>query len=190
MMPAIGRGIYRRAFLSGAALLILSFGVSAVSGCHTIAAHRRDARPGNFGVVNAALFRGAQPNGAELEVLRNLGVRTVVNLRTTPDTWTEEASRVRALGMNYVAVPMRGLVAPTDAQVARVLELIETAKAPVFLHCEHGADRTGTVVACYRMTSDGWPTGRALVEAESYGLSMFQFGMRRYIRNYVPAAGR
>jgi len=189
-MPAIGRGISRRAFLSGASLLTLSFGVSAVSGCHTIDAHRRDAKPGNFGVVNAALFRGAQPNGAELEVLRNLGVRTVVNLRTTPDTWTEEAGRVRALGMNYVAVPMRGLVAPTDAQVARVLELIETAKAPVFLHCEHGADRTGTVVACYRITSDGWPTGRALSEAESYGLSMFQLGMRRYIRNYVPTADR
>jgi protein tyrosine/serine phosphatase len=88
--------------------------------------------------------------------------------------------------MDYVAAPMRGLSAPTDAQVARVLELIENGPAPVFVHCEHGADRTGTIVACYRMKTDGWSAERALVEAKTYGFSVFQIGMRHYVRNYRP----
>ena len=48
--------------------------------------------------------------------------------------------------------------------------------------------RTGTIVACYRMGHDGWTNEQALEEARHYGLSAWQFGMTRYIREYSPPA--
>jgi protein tyrosine/serine phosphatase len=189
-MPPLGLSVLRRAGLIGGALLTLGFVAPAVVGCHPFASRARESGPPNFGTVSPEFYRGAQPRESDLETLRRLGVRTVINLRETADSWRDEESKIRALGMDYVAVPMHGLSAPTDAQVARVLDLIENGPAPVFVHCEHGSDRTGTIVACYRIKNDGWSAERALVEAKTYGFSVFQIGMRRYVLNYVPPAHR
>ena len=88
--------------------------------------------------------------------------------------------------MVYLNVPLPGLGAPTDAQVVLVLSLLESSRPPVFVHCEHGADRTGTIMACYRMQHDGWTTDQAMAEARLYGMSALQFGMKHYLQNYLP----
>ena len=160
-----------------------------ISGCGSVS-HGVPASEGilNFGRVNGALFRGAQPDERGMASVARLGVRTIINLRLAADTWRDEETFARAHGLGYFSVPLRGLGAPTDAQVAQVLALIESSPPPVFVHCEHGADRTGTIIACYRMRHDGWTVDQALAEAKLYGLSVFQVGMRRYIREFLPAA--
>lgn len=144
----------------------------------------------NFGRVNPTLFRGAQPDEAGMAGLQRLGVRTVINLRLASDTWPAEEASARAHGLTYVTAPLAGLSAPTPAQVSHILALIESSPAPVFIHCQHGADRTGTIVACYRMQHDGWTVERAFAEAKQFGFSVFQFGMRRFIEAFSPAAAR
>jgi protein tyrosine/serine phosphatase len=141
----------------------------------------------NFGQVNRGLFRGAQPDGPGMALLQRLGIQTIINLRLPADTWSEEEALAHTLGLGYVSVPLRGLSAPTDADVMRILALIESSPPPVFIHCEHGSDRTGTIIACYRVQHDDWTGERALAEAKSYGFSIFQFGMRRYIRTFSAA---
>lgn len=138
----------------------------------------------NFGRVNGTLFRGAQPDERGLENLQRLGVATIINLRMAADAWHGEADAAHRHGLVYVNVPLQGLGAPTDAQVTRVLSLLESSRPPVFVHCEHGADRTGTIVACYRMRHDGWTPDQAMAEAERFGMSGWQFGMRSYVRDY------
>lgn len=140
----------------------------------------------NFARVTPALFRGAQPDERGLASLARLGVRTVINLRMPADTWPGEEAAARAQGLTYVNVPLPGLSAPTDAQVAQVLGLIATSPSPVFVHCEHGADRTGTIIASYRMQQDGWTAEQAFAEAKLYGFSALQFGMRHYILTRTP----
>jgi len=164
-------------------------GVLLASGC-LFAPRGLPASAGvpNFGRVNATLFRGAQPDAAGLAHLRDLGVRTIINFRQPSDTWPDEASSAHALALGYVSMPLPALRAPTDAQVARILALIAASPPPVFIHCEHGADRTGTLVACYRMQHDGWTFDRAFAEAKLYGFSPFQIGMRHYLRSFQPAA--
>ena len=81
--------------------------------------------------------------------------------------------------------PLPGLSAPENADVERVLALIASSPSPVFVHCEHGADRTGTIVACYRMRHDGWTAAQAMAEAQRHGISVFQFGMKRFIRGFT-----
>jgi uncharacterized protein (TIGR01244 family) len=143
----------------------------------------------NFHQVNESIYRGGQPGGEGWSSLSKLGVKVVVDLRREDESSaSREAQAVQVAGMRYVNVPMNGVTAPTDEQVSKVLALLENASpaSPVFVHCRRGADRTGTVIACYRMAHDQWRRDRALQEADSYGMSRIEIGMRRYIANFQP----
>jgi tyrosine-protein phosphatase SIW14 len=83
---------------------------------------------------------------------------------------------------------MKGFVAPTDEQVSKALALLDSnSDESVFMHCRRGSDRTGTVIACYRIAHDHWKNDQALKEARSYGMYSFEVGMKRYIQNFKPA---
>lgn len=144
----------------------------------------------NFGEVTAHLYRSAQPDGPALEALARRGVKTIINLRMPGDIDPAEEAFARGHGIQYLSVPLSGFRAPTDEQIARVLDLIERSTGPVLVHCKYGADRTGTVVALYRMRRQGWSLDEALAEAKRYGISPFQWTMKDYIRRsaQLPAA--
>jgi protein tyrosine/serine phosphatase len=116
----------------------------------------------------------------------------VIDLRLPDEHSTAfEKRMVEAAGMRYVNVPMNGFATPLDAKVSEVLALLDsTANGPVFVHCRRGSDRTGTVIACYRVTHDGWPNEKAKQEAESLGMRWFEIGMKHYIMNFKPASER
>ena len=137
-------------------------------------------RVANFGEVDAGvMYRGAQPSRAGLLDLKKAGIRTVVDLRGYRARGERRA--VEALGMRFVGFPLSGLRAPTGAEIDQVMEILDAAPKPVFVHCWHGEDRTGTVIACWRIRRDGWTRARALSEASAFHMSPFQVGMRRFI---------
>jgi tyrosine-protein phosphatase SIW14 len=141
----------------------------------------------NFHQVNPKLFRGGQPSPGGMEQLQKLGVKTVVDLRESGERAEAEKKVVEGLGMRYVNVPMKGFHTPEPGQVAKVMQIIDSnADGAVFVHCRRGADRTGTVIAVYRITHDGWDNGRALAEARALGMSRFQMAMQHYVRDYRP----
>jgi tyrosine-protein phosphatase SIW14 len=112
----------------------------------------------------------------------------VIDLRAAGERSEAEEKHVEALGMKYYSMPMPGLSAPTEVQITTTLALIEDSNNwPVFVHCQRGRDRTGTVIACYRIRHDHWPNDRALTEARDHGLSRVERGMRDFILHFNPS---
>ena len=142
---------------------------------------------GNFHQVDDHVYRGAQPSLDGLRNLAKLGVKIIVDLREAGDRSLEEEKSVAAQGMSYFAVPMNGLHAPSAETVLKVLDVLEdSAKGPVFVHCKRGADRTGTIIASYRIEHDHWENQKALEEAKAFGMSRLEKGMQQYILHYQP----
>jgi tyrosine-protein phosphatase SIW14 len=141
----------------------------------------------NFYQVDGHVYRGAQPSESGFEYLAKLGVKTVLDLRESGQRASEEGQAVTALGMTYINVPMSGLTPPTEAQISKILALLEdNSTGAVFVHCMRGADRTGVVIAAYRIDHDHWNNDQALSEAKSDGMSFFQLPREDYIRNFHP----
>lgn len=139
----------------------------------------------NFHQVDAQVFRGAQPTEVGFRYLAKLGVKTVIDLRESDARARKEEQQVIAAGMKYVNVPMTGLTPPTQAEIATILGLLENeGEGAVFVHCKRGADRTGAVIASYRIDHDGWDNARALSEAKADGMSFFQLPRQDYIRTF------
>jgi len=140
----------------------------------------------NFEKVNADLYRGAQPSSDGFKNLAKLGVKTVIDLREIGEhSQADEEAAVKAAGMSYVSIPLKGMSAPPDVQVAKILAIMNDPSAgPVFVHCRRGADRTGTIVACYRISHDHWENRQALDEARGHGMSVFESAMQHYVMRY------
>ena len=138
----------------------------------------------NFRQVNDRIYRGAQPDPTAWPSLAKLGVKTVIDLRRDVEhSCSEERRAVEAAGMKYVNFPMNGFDTPTAEQMTRVLALMD-GNAPVFVHCKQGRDRTGTVIATWRMAREKWTNEKALAEARDCGLHWYENGMRRFISGY------
>jgi protein tyrosine/serine phosphatase len=142
---------------------------------------------GNFYKVDEHVYRGAQPTAEGFKYLAKLGVKTVLDLRGPDGFSAEEARLVTALGMHYVNVPMTGLTPPTDSQIVKILFLLEDHQSGgVFVHCRRGADRTGVVIAAYRIDHDHWNNSQALKEAMSCGMAFLQLPRQIYILHFQP----
>jgi protein tyrosine/serine phosphatase len=82
---------------------------------------------------------------------------------------------------------MNGFDTPQPDQIAQVLQLLNSGQR-VFVHCKLGKDRTGTVIAAYRIAHDGWTSDKALDEALTFGMHWYSGGMKRFIQGYQPPA--
>lgn len=136
-----------------------------------------------FAQVDARLYRGGQPDEQGFRALRDLGVRTVINLRERDD----ERKLVEGLGMSYVHIPVemhafgRSGDVPAEA-VARFFQVVDDpSNGPVFVHCRRGADRTGTFVAMYRITRQQWAPGKAYDEAREIGMRWWHYPVKRQL---------
>ena len=139
----------------------------------------------NFYQLNQKVYRGAQPTSEGFQYLAKLGVKVVVDLREQDERAASEERLVTGAGMRYVNVPMTGLTPPSDGEITKILGLLEDETAgPVFVHCKRGADRTGAVIAAYRIEHESWDNARALKEAMANGMSWMQFPRQKYIRTF------
>jgi len=141
----------------------------------------------NFQMVSKGLYRGAEPSAEGFRQLARVGIHTVLDLRAEGGRATLEEHLVRSLGMQYMNVPLAGYQAPTPAQIAVALRILENPLlAPVFVHCRRGADRTGTIMALYRIVHDHWTNQQALDEARHMRMASRERLMEQLILQYHP----
>lgn len=166
--------------------IVLALAVPAV------AADEAPAIP-NFHQVNPNLFRGGRPRAEGVRRLARMGVRTVVNLERElfeeePGEVKKEREWVQRAGMKFIHVPMRPFIAPSRQRIEQVLTLItDPANQPVFVHCDRGSDRTGIVIAAYRIRVEGWSVPRAYAEMVRYGHNRWLIGWKTAVEDFGAA---
>jgi len=123
----------------------------------------------NFGRVNEAYYRGAQPRGRDYADLAGLGIRMIIDLTGTDDASRTEASEAAAAGVKFVRIPLTMHERPSETAVTQFLGLVnDRTNQPVYVHCQGGKHRTGVMTAVYRITHDGWSADRAYEEMQQY----------------------
>ena len=116
--------------------------------------------------VSEKLYRSAQPAQNGLISAQELGIGTVLSLQlVNMDVGLDEASEV---SLEFVHVPMIPSIV-SDEDVLKALRVIRSSEGPVLVHCLHGADRTGTVVAMYRIVFQNWSKEKAIDEMTNGG---------------------
>ncbi len=120
----------------------------------------------NFGVVDGKLFRGDQPKGDEFRQLKALGVKTVIDLRL--DAKKDSRELAEAAGLVYVNIPIDDSKRPSDQDVATFFKVIDEMDGAAYVHCAGGRHRTGSMIAVYRMTQNGWNVDQAYQEMLNY----------------------
>jgi len=147
----------------------LKGGGSASHPAHAFGQRRNIKGVGNFGEVTPNLFRGAQPSQQGFEALAKMGVDIVVD--AVGNRADSEGKQVGKLGMRYVAIPWH-CPFPHDDVLVQFLKLLqENPKKRVFVHCRLGDDRTGMMIAAYRMAAQGWTAEEAMHEMQQFGFS-------------------
>lgn len=139
----------------------------------------------NFSQVNANLYRGAQPSEAGVRELAKMGVKTIIDLRGEDKLSRREAIWAKDAGIKFIGVSLDNLFRPKTSDVNSILDKITDAEnQPVFVHCQRGADRTGTIIAAYRISRDHWTARQATREAKKFDFGWWQFWMKDYINDY------
>ena len=139
----------------------------------------------NFHKINDHLYRGGQPKAAGFAELKQMGVATVIDLRGAGKNSSKEKAVAEAAGLRFINVPLDNWGRPGNKDIDGIITLInDPANHPVFVHCNRGSDRTGTVIAVYRITHDGWSGKQASDEAHEFGLGWWQVWMKDYIEDY------
>jgi protein tyrosine phosphatase (PTP) superfamily phosphohydrolase (DUF442 family) len=98
-------------------------------------------------VIAGRVYRGAQPTPHFIEQLAlDHGVRTIINLRgcgLPVDWYLQESQAVQDLGLNLEDICFSATRLPSSVELRRLVEVLDLAAYPVYLHCRRGADRTG-----------------------------------------------
>jgi protein tyrosine phosphatase (PTP) superfamily phosphohydrolase (DUF442 family) len=124
----------------------------------------------NLHKVSENLYRGAQPTAEGMQQLEKLGIKTVVSLRS----FHSDRGEMEGTALAYEHIFMKTWH-PEDEEVVRFLRIVtDPNRTPVFVHCQRGADRTGTMCAIYRIAVQGWSKPEAIEEMTKGGFGFYE----------------
>lgn len=134
----------------------------------------------NLHRVSDRLYRGAQPTAEGVKSLLGLGIKTIVNLRDRHS----DADEIGELPIGYENITIKTWGFDADDALAFLKIVTDSERSPVFLHCQHGSDRTGTMCAVYRIVIEGWSKEDAIAElvGGDFGYHEIWKNLTRFLR--------
>ncbi len=180
---------------------ILAVSVLSVMWCSTVAAATDVTRPEawatplqvnaglpNLNRINSTLYRSAQPTSDGFAFLSqhpmlspsDQPIKTVLSLRAFKD----DAPKLPADSTLQLAQIRFNTWHPEQEDVIKFLRITTTpTMQPVLVHCLHGSDRTGTMIAIYRIVVEGWSKEQAKAEMVNgdYGFHPVWQNLLRFI---------
>lgn len=131
--------------------------------------------------VSENLYRSAQPTREGFRNLAKMGIRTVVTFRGGH----ADRALTEGAGLTLVEIPMPD-IRPETGQVVQLLKILrDDSRSPVLVHCLKGADRTGAMIAAYRITLEGWTKDEAIDEMTGggYGFHVIWTNLAPFVRS-------
>ena len=141
-----------------------------------------------FALVDKNLYRGAQPDEKGLELLKEYGIKKIINLRGEKKLVERERAQVEALGMEYVNIPWTIWGTPYNPEIfARFFKAIRDKDTkPVFFHCKRGSERTGVLGAAYKIHYQDLSLDEALANAKQYDIKFIWWPfVKSKIKNFA-----
>jgi protein tyrosine/serine phosphatase len=142
----------------------------------------------NFTEVSKGIYRGGRPDFAALPLLQNYHMKTVIDVQggdasiplmedfepgEKPEMIEQERILSLQLGFQFFNYPLSSIKNVNTAEGKAIHEILQIMSdplnQPVFVHCEHGVDRTGLIIALYRVFHEGWTADDAHDEMMKMG---------------------
>lgn len=123
--------------------------------------------------VSDDIYRSAQPAGEAASSMKDLGIKSILNLRHYHPEDSEEFKKAGIILYSY----KMDAGSASIKDLIEALKIIQTAPKPILIHCWHGSDRTGFIIAGYRMAMQGWSAEKAIEELRKggYGYHELEF---------------
>lgn len=146
--------------LVSAVLPTLCFQTAEEKSARAITTQTQHQNLPNFHQVDTYLYRGAQPTSEGFHELEKMGIKTIISLRSNHS----DRDLLLNTHLQLESIPLDTWNV-TEADIVHFLKIATNPdRQPVFVHCQHGSDRTGTMCAAYRVVVQGWTKQQALEE--------------------------
>jgi tyrosine-protein phosphatase SIW14 len=131
-------------------------------------------------------IRGSVPAKGGIETLQRLGVKTVVDLRSTYEHTDDIGLAAERSGLKYYWLPTSVWEPPTDARAKEFVVVVgDNSKGPFYVFCTDGLNRVGEMSAIYRVAKSQWTVDQALKEIDDFGFNPYYYNLRGYVYTYA-----
>lgn len=140
----------------------------------------------NFGVVNAEanVYRGGQPTTKEQwEYIQKHGIKVVLKLNTDSEGSDTQAELI-GIKVIRIPIPFEYQVLPGHVPIKQIEECLRTNQMNLYIHCEHGEDRTGVACMIYGVDIDKQPKDSEIQNMLSHGFHKELLGLWLAAKNY------
>lgn len=128
--------------------------------------------------ISDSLYSGSQPDANGFAELKNIGIKTIVNLR---DNYSD-VEMLKGLGLKYINIPVDPWKIEERDVVTFLKVVTDPDNQPVYVHCQHGLDKTGTMTAIYRMYALNWTDEKAAKQLPKYGFQKLWENLKVYLK--------
>ncbi len=109
--------------------------------------------------LNDSVYRSEQPGRKGFKELEAAGIKTSITFRRNKD----DVKKARGTALELIHIPLKTSEL-NEGDLTKALQAIQDAQKPVLVHCWHGSDRTGAIMAAYRVVFENWSKEDAINE--------------------------